>query len=116
MVEVLRGLTFHVPAPLPNTVALDLAEVLVARGVPFREAHRAVATLVERLREEGRDLGRADGDDLTGAHPRLDASDVSSLDPAGSLSRRRSPGAGHEESVREQVAEVRRRSAGRNLG
>lgn len=116
MIGVLGGLTFHVPAARPNTVALDLAEVLVTRGVPFREAHHAVGALVERLREDGRDLGMADGDDLSGAHPQLGPSDLPTLDPAGSLSRRRSPGAGNEESVREQVAEVRRRSAGLNLG
>jgi argininosuccinate lyase len=116
MVEVLGGLTFHVPPPHPNTVALDLAEVLVAKGVPFREAHNAVAVLVEKLRKDGRDLAAAAGEDLAAAHSELGEADLAGLDPATSLARRRSPGAGNEESVHEQVAAVRRRATGRNLG
>jgi argininosuccinate lyase len=115
MVEVLGGLTFHVPPPLANTVALDLAEALVNRGVPFRDAHQIVSALVAKLRAEGKDLADADANDLSAAHPRLGEDDLTALDPAGSLSRRRSPGAGNEDSVREQVAEVRLHADGRNL-
>lgn len=112
MVDLLGGLTFHVPPPRPDTVALDLAEVLVTRGVPFREAHHVVAALVDKLHDEGRDLGQANGEDLEAAHPELEAADLPMLDPAGSLARRRSPGAGNTESVHEQVAEVRRLATG----
>ncbi len=40
----------------PELYATDVAEALVARGVPFREAHRRVGELLRRLEGEGRTL------------------------------------------------------------
>jgi len=44
---------FHPPLPGPWVGALDLAEVLVGRGVPFRAAHEAIGALAGRLDREG---------------------------------------------------------------
>jgi argininosuccinate lyase len=38
-------------------LATDVADYLVARGMPFRRAHEVVAALVRRLLAEGRDFG-----------------------------------------------------------
>ena len=46
MAALLAGLVFHPAPPDSTTSALDLAEALVRRGVPFREAHGIVGELV----------------------------------------------------------------------
>jgi argininosuccinate lyase len=43
--------------------ATDLAEALVASGVPFREAHRRTGELLKRLAEEGHGLRSLTGDE-----------------------------------------------------
>jgi len=98
---------FHPPPPSPWVTALDLAEVLVARGVPFREAHRVVGGLVARLHGEGRTLGDVSPEELAATHPRLAAEDVALLDPRGSVEARRTPGGGSFASVRSQIAALR---------
>ena len=59
-VEALTGMiavpAFHPPPPSSWVTALDLAEVLVERGVPFREAHEVVGGLVAMLVADGRTL------------------------------------------------------------
>jgi len=44
-------------AEAPELYATDVAEALVAQGVPFREAHRKVGGLLRLLEEDGRTLG-----------------------------------------------------------
>lgn len=95
------------PEPRSWVVALDLAEALVARGVPFREAHAAVGGLVAHLKAEARELDSATADELAEAHPLFAAEDLGLLDPLGSVAARRSPRGGSFESVAEQVAEIR---------
>lgn len=98
---------FHPPAPSSFTSALDLAEALVGRGVPFREAHRAVGRLVAALLAGGRALADASPLDLAAADPRFQPGDLQRLDPTDSVARRRSPGGGAPASVRDQVAAIR---------
>ena len=105
---MLASAEFHPPAPSSWVTALDLAEALVTRGVPFRQAHRAVGALVSSLTASGRDLAGATLTDLTSADPRFEEADLGRLDPFASLHRRRTPGSGTPESVHEQVKEIRR--------
>ncbi len=98
---------FDPPSPSSWVVALDLAEALVARGVPFREAHRAVGELVARLKAEGRDFTTVTAGELEGTHPRLIPEDLDLLDPKGSVAARRSPRGGSFTSVAEQIEELR---------
>ncbi len=100
---------FHPPPPAAAVAALDLAEVLVERGVPFREAHRAVGALVGELERSGRAFTEATGADLAAAHDAFSAADLELLDPAVSVRRRISPGGGSHESVRAQLAALRSR-------
>lgn len=108
MVALLEGLDFDPPPPGPQTVSLDLAEALVRRGVPFREAHRTVGTLVSRLEEDGQDLSEATLADLHAADERFEEPDLDLLDPARSVSARATSGSGSPESVRDQISEIRR--------
>jgi argininosuccinate lyase len=105
--EMLSGVEFIPPGPAPETTALDVAEALVLRGVPFREAHEVVGRLVKLLEDDGRSLGEATADDLAAADPRFESGDLSLLDPAVSVSRRVSDGSGNTLSVRDQVEAIR---------
>jgi argininosuccinate lyase len=105
---LLGGLEFHPPQPGAETTAIDLAEALVRRGVPFREAHVMVGRLVKRLEDEGRTLGDATVEDLSAIDHRFEPDDLSLLDPAVSVSRRITDGSGSPQSVRDQVAAIRK--------
>ncbi len=94
---------FHPPPPAAEVTALDLAEALVARGVPFREAHEAVSRLVAGLAAAGRSLGGATVEDLADVDERFVPEDVALLDPAASVRARRTPGGGSFASVAVQL-------------
>ncbi len=98
---------FHPPPPSPWTTALDLAEALVRRGVPFREAHAAVGRLVATLVAEGRDLTEATADDLAAADDRFEPADLDLVDTRRSVERRVTSGGGSFESVSEQITALR---------
>ena len=104
---LLAGIEFSPGRPGAATAALDLAEALVGRGVPFREAHTVVGALVRHLEDDGRSLDEATPEDLASADPRFDAADVALLDPAASVERRATEGSGSPQSVRDQVAAIR---------
>jgi argininosuccinate lyase len=104
---LLGGLEFHPPQPGAETTAVDLAEALVRRGVPFREAHVMVGRLVKRLEDEGRSLDEADVDDLTRIDGRFETADLALLDPVSSVRNRVSEGSGSPDSVIDQVTRLR---------
>jgi len=80
----------------PRLLATDLAEYLVAKGVPFREAHEIVS------RHLARD-GALDPNSLHTLDPRF-ADDVAEvLDVRTSLSRRNTPGGPSPKAVRAQL-------------
>lgn len=106
---LLASAEFHPPVPAAWVCALDLAEALVERGVPFREAHHAVGRLVGALVRDGRGLDDAGVDDLAAADERFVADDLARIDPLDSVRRRISPGGGSFESVATQVEDLRRR-------
>ncbi|HET9259497.1 MAG TPA: argininosuccinate lyase [Acidimicrobiia bacterium] len=67
---------FVSPRLSSGTAALPLAERLVGRGVPFREAHRLVGELISRLEADDKTLGEATVDDLTAVDARFEPSDL----------------------------------------
>jgi argininosuccinate lyase len=95
--------SFDPPAPGPWVAALDLAEVLVERGVPFREAHRAVGGMVATLEAAGLDFASLTAEHLAAAHPLFRPGDVAAADPVGSVRARRSPGGASFESAVAQL-------------
>ena len=50
-------------------LATDLADQLVRRGVPFREAHEVIGALVARCEREGRTFEDLTPDEFREAHP-----------------------------------------------
>jgi argininosuccinate lyase len=109
--EALTGMIadadFHPPAPSSWVTALDLAEALVVRGVPFREAHHAVGRLVSALVSQQRELVAATVEDLAAADPRFEPDDLTLIDPAVSVDRRVTMGGGSVESVHRQLEALR---------
>ena len=89
-------------------LATELADFLAARGVPFREAHRAVGRLVRRCGELGLSLEEVPGEELAAAHPELAELPRELLTPQGSVANKRSPGSTSLESVELQLEEARR--------
>jgi argininosuccinate lyase len=89
-------------------LATELADFLAARGVPFREAHRAVGRLVRRCEELGMSLEKVPGEELAAAHPELAELPRELLTPDGSVANKRSPGSTSPESVELQLEEARR--------
>ena len=80
-------------------VATDLAEWLVGRGVPFRDAHATVGQLVRESIETGRSLSQC-----VAAVPEWGAEAVLLFEPGVSLRRRSSPGAAGPDAAATQVA------------
>jgi argininosuccinate lyase len=109
MGEMLRQTEFLPVDPAVETASLDLAEALVARGIPFREAHEAVGKLVLALEGQDRTLQEATVDDLISTHPAFGEADLGLMDPAESVQRRVSAGGGSPQSVHDQVSDLRRR-------
>ena len=107
MTAMLSTAEFHPPPPSSWVTALDLAEAMVERGVPFRDAHEAAGRLVARLVAAGRELSDATEDDLAAADPRFTAADLARTNPIDSVAARKSPGAGSFSSVRDQIERLR---------
>jgi argininosuccinate lyase len=101
---LLDGLAFDPPMPRAETTSLDLADVLVGRGVPFREAHAIVGRVVRKLEDEGRAFAAVTDDDLAAVDARFQPGDAAVADPAESVRRRRVA-----ERVASQVARIRER-------
>jgi argininosuccinate lyase len=70
--------------------ATDLADFLVTRGVPFRQAHHIVGQAVRCAEERGVQLGELDETTLEGLHPTLKDPEVgAALDPHQAVERRK---------------------------
>lgn len=69
--------------------ATDLADFLVGKGIPFRQAHHIVGGLVREAEQRNCQLSQLTDDVLQAAHVGLRAVDlVSALDPAAAVERR----------------------------
>ncbi|HTR49361.1 MAG TPA: argininosuccinate lyase [Kofleriaceae bacterium] len=88
-----------------HLVATELADYLVTKGVPFREAHDVAGHLVRAASARGVELAQLPLDELRAAHAAF-APDVASwLDPARAVDRRAVTGGPAREQV---VAEIDR--------
>lgn len=73
-----------------NVCATDLADYLVLQGVPFREAHHIVGSLVRIAEEQGKQIGELDARVLTKAHDSLGSQEAArSLSPELAVERRK---------------------------
>ena len=89
-------------ADAPTSAATDLAENLVADGVPFRDAHAIVGDLVRRSLE-----GEASLVDLVRADPRLGETAAALLAPGVPVTRRTTPGGAGPHAVAAQIKRFR---------
>ena len=85
-----------------HAAAVDLAEWLVQRGVPFREAHARVGALVRASTERGVPL-----DELVLTEPDLGPEALALLEPGAAVLRRTTKGGAGPASVAEQMVKAR---------
>ena len=93
-------------ADTDGPLATDLAETLVVKGVPFREAHAIVGALVRQSLEEDTPLV-----DLAAGHKLLGPEIRPLFEPGAGVARRQSPGGGGPEPVAVQLETLRDRLA-----
>jgi argininosuccinate lyase len=94
----------------PAAAAVDLAEWLVEQGMPFRQAHGVVGSLVRDSVERHVPLA-----ELVEAHPALGAEAVALLEPGVAVTRRTTPGGAGPVPVKRQMERfVLRLQADRN--
>ncbi|HEX2048702.1 MAG TPA: argininosuccinate lyase [Acidimicrobiales bacterium] len=105
-----RRMAAAADAPEAAAAAVDLAEWLVAAGMPFREAHHVVAALVRDAAE-----GPASLAELVAAHRALGPEAASLLAPGAIVRRRTTAGGAGPQSVDEQLVRFRDR-LGRDRG
>jgi argininosuccinate lyase len=89
------------------TQATDLAEALVRRGVPFRDAYKAVGKLVAMAVDERVALRAIGEDRARQVHPSLDAHALSVLEPRAAVAAKESLGGTGPRSVQAQIAWLR---------
>jgi argininosuccinate lyase len=90
-------------------LATDLAEYLVRRGMPFREAHEAIGALVRELSAAGRTLPEVTLAELQSISTAFQADALKMLKPEHSLHARKVAGGPAPETVRRRLAELGRR-------
>ena len=111
--EMLRGIGFRrerleQAAADEMLGATDIADLLVRRGVPFREAHGIVGGLVRHAVETGRTLSQLSAEEVAERAPQLDASLADVLRRESVLESKVSEGGTALPAVREQIARARR--------
>ncbi len=109
MAGLLRTVHFDVAtmqeaADGPTSAAVDLAEWLVERGMPFRQAHAVVGGLVRDSLERHVPLV-----ELVDAHPDLGPDAVALLEPGTAVTRRTTPGGAGPVPVAAQLERFARR-------
>jgi len=89
-------------------LATDLADALVERGMPFRQAHEVVGSLVRLCLRTGIGLRDLDAPTLASHSPLLTPAMVRGLTPARSLARRRVTGGTAPAEVSRQLRRAQR--------
>jgi argininosuccinate lyase len=95
----------------PQMLATDLAEYLVRKGVPFREAHGAVGRLSKHCAESGRSFDDLALKDLRKFHAAFDRDALDLLSPQESVRRRDSPGGTGTEQVHRRLAGLKEKGS-----
>jgi len=110
-VDMIPGITVNAQAMRAAALqgfatATDLADYLVKRGVPFRDAHETVAAAVRACEARGCDLAHLTTDELRAFHPAIgeDVHDVLTLE--GSVAARAHIGGTAPARVREEAQRI----------
>jgi argininosuccinate lyase len=109
--SVIGGLTLNravtATAASGLLLATDVADYLVAKGVPFRDAHEIVGALVRRLVNENRAFESLSLDEWKTHSTLFDADVREFISPSASVTRKRTPQSTHPESVGKSLGELR---------
>lgn len=95
-----------------DLLATDLADYLVRKGLPFRQAHHAVGMVVRRAGELSVELSVLPLAELQVINPLFSPDVEAVFDFAQSVAQRRAFGGTAPTAVREQIARAKRRLAG----
>jgi len=110
MAGVIRTLTLRperMAAQLePNLLATDLADYLVQRGVPFRQAHEWVGEAVQTAEKQGLVLTELTLETLQGITPYFGADVMAVFDFGTSLQQRRATGGTAPKALQKQLDEA----------
>ena len=88
-------------------LATDVADYLVSKGMPFRQAHEVVGAMVRQLLADGRDIEALSLDEWR-AFSALFAEDVKGrVTAAASVRARRTPQSTHPDAVQARLDELR---------
>ncbi|MDH4065228.1 MAG: argininosuccinate lyase, partial [Acidobacteriota bacterium] len=88
-------------------LATDVADYLVSRGMPFRQAHEVVGAMVRQLLADGRDLEALSVPEWKAFSPLFGEDVKIRVTAAASVRARRTPQSTHPDAVRARLAELR---------
>lgn len=108
---VVRNLTLHADrtgrAASGLLLATDVADYLVSRGMPFRQAHEVVGALVRQLLAQNRDFESLSLDEWRQASDLIGDDVKSHVTAAASVRVRKTPQSTHPDAVRAALQELR---------
>jgi argininosuccinate lyase len=96
----------------PALLATDLADYLVRKGLPFRQAHHAVGSIVALAERSGKRLNQLTLAELQSVEPKLGADVLKTFDVKSAMTRRKLPGSPGTAEVKKQLARWKRALAG----
>jgi argininosuccinate lyase len=90
-----------------DMLATDLADYLVEKGMPFREAHHVIGRIVTIAANEGVNMSEIPFTDLQDLSPLFQEDVAQVFNFVTSVSRRRAPGGTAPEAVTKQIAQAK---------
>jgi len=87
-------------------LATELADFLVERGLPFREAHGVVGGIVRHCLKTRKDLDRLSLAELRRFSPRFDREVLGRMTPEAAIGRRTAPGGTARENVERRLQKI----------
>jgi len=111
LTEMIKRMKFNREKMLSEAVkgfstATDIAEYLVMKGMPFREAHKTVGSLVLYCIEEGKDLASLTIDEIRRFYKDADDDIYLSMDVQSSVDSRNIPGGTARAMVVKRIEEI----------
>lgn len=88
----------------PALLATDLVDYLVRKGLPFRQAHHAIGSLVALAEQSGKSLNQLSLAELQSVEKKLGAQALQLFDLAQAMARRKLPGSPGTAEVQRQLA------------
>ncbi|TAK02837.1 MAG: argininosuccinate lyase [Candidatus Manganitrophaceae bacterium] len=114
LADLVRQVSFKKERMLEATgegflLATDLADYLVLKGLPFRQAHKVVGKIVRRSLEEGRPMEAWTPAELQAFSPLFEGDVIDCFSLAGALQRKRGPGGTAPQSIEAEIRKIKRK-------